>query len=303
MTNLRYSESSDYGQEILDLVATLAFLMDDERLYTKKEIRRALAQARGIIQTIEEHIPSDGYFEPTERISSADSQILCESACYSSEFIYFNTVKPYGAALRPCDKSRAISERRGRSAVRLAEGMTPIMERTQNGRRNTNIEIRSGPRRWRSGLLRHTEGQEEGQDPDARSLQGHVHGGLPRRGPSHAGASGALRPGGGGALDPDKDPSNPPEPKESDLLAQIRQEMQEQFAAFKTETEAVLEAQKAQIAQLEADKASLQAALVKSATSPPPVKEPEKTEEDLYREKVEALAEKGLELMKRRLTE
>lgn len=104
-------------------------------------------------------------------------------------------------------------------------------------------------------------------------------------------------------MDPDKDPSNPPEPKESDLLAQIRQEMQEQFAAFKKETETVLEAQKAQIAQLEADKASLQAALVKSATSPPPVKEPEKTEEDLYRERVEALAEKGLELMKRRLTE
>ena len=66
MTNLRYSESSDYGQEILDLVATLAFLMDGERLYTKKEIRRALAQARGIIQTIEEHIPSDGYFDPQE---------------------------------------------------------------------------------------------------------------------------------------------------------------------------------------------------------------------------------------------
>ena len=104
-------------------------------------------------------------------------------------------------------------------------------------------------------------------------------------------------------MDPDKDPPNPPEPKESDLLAQIRQEMQEQFAAFKKETETVLEAQKAQIAQLEADKASLQAALVKSATSPPPAKEPEKTEEDLYRERVETLAEKGLELMKRRLTE
>ncbi len=66
MTNLRYHESSDYGQEILDLVATLAFLMDDERVYTKKEIRRALAQARGIIEIIESHIPSDSYFDPQE---------------------------------------------------------------------------------------------------------------------------------------------------------------------------------------------------------------------------------------------
>ena len=77
MTNLRYRESSDYGQEILDLVATLAFLMDDERLYTKKEIRRALAQARRIIQTIEEHLPSDGYFDSeSERIQTESAEFL-----------------------------------------------------------------------------------------------------------------------------------------------------------------------------------------------------------------------------------
>ena len=102
-------------------------------------------------------------------------------------------------------------------------------------------------------------------------------------------------------MDPAEDKPTPT--PESDLLAQIRQEMQEQFAAFKKEAEATLEAQKAQIAQLEADKASLQSALVKSATSPPPAKEPEKTEEDQYREKVDALAKKGLDMMKRRLTE
>lgn len=106
-------------------------------------------------------------------------------------------------------------------------------------------------------------------------------------------------------MDPPENPSNPEGSgsSESELLAQLRQEMQQQFAAFKTETETLLEAQKAQIAQLEADKASLQAALVKSATSPPPAKEPEKSEEDLYREQIEALSQKGLEMMKRRLTE
>lgn len=105
MTNLHYRESSDYGQEILDLVATLAFLMDDERLYTKKEIRRALAQARGIIQTIEEHLPSDGYFD------SESERIQTESAEFSRiPLQYLYTVTPL-ILLEPLS-ARAISPTR-----------------------------------------------------------------------------------------------------------------------------------------------------------------------------------------------
>jgi hypothetical protein len=90
----------------------------------------------------------------------------------------------------------------------------------------------------------------------------------------------------------------------SDLVSQLRDEMQAQFAQLKSETDALIAAQKEQIAALEKDKASLQAALVRSATSPPEkAPEPEKTEEEIYREQVDALAEKGLAKMKQILTE
>ena len=89
----------------------------------------------------------------------------------------------------------------------------------------------------------------------------------------------------------------------SELIAQLRDEMQAQYNELKASTEQVIEAQKAQIEKLEAEKAGLQAALVKSATAPAPEAPKEKTEEEIYREKVEALAQKGLADMKRRLTE
>ena len=100
----------------------------------------------------------------------------------------------------------------------------------------------------------------------------------------------------------------PPAPKEekdsSDLIAQLRDDFAAQISELKQSTDALIEAQKKQIEQLEADKKGLQAALVKSATSAPPVEAPRpKTEEEIYNEKVEALAKKGLEDMKRRLTE
>ena len=90
----------------------------------------------------------------------------------------------------------------------------------------------------------------------------------------------------------------------SDLIAQLRDDFAAQISELKQSTDALIEAQRKQIEQLEADKKGLQAALVKSATSAPPAEAPKpKTEEEIYNEKVEALAKKGLEDMKRRLTE
>ena len=100
-------------------------------------------------------------------------------------------------------------------------------------------------------------------------------------------------------------PASTKEEKDSsDLIAQLRDDFAAQISELKQSTDALIEAQRKQIEQLEADKKGLQAALVKSATTTPPAEAPKpKTEEEIYNEKIEALAKKGLEDMKRRLTE
>lgn len=97
---------------------------------------------------------------------------------------------------------------------------------------------------------------------------------------------------------------SPSQPSEGDLLAQVRDEMQQQFQALRTSFEAEISQLRAQNEQLIADNKGLQAALVRSAVADPPKPaEPSKTEEELYQEEVDAIAKKTLERMKRSYTE
>ncbi len=49
-----YHEPSEYGQDILDLLALVASLMGNEPVYSKKGIRSVLGEMRGVISAIEE---------------------------------------------------------------------------------------------------------------------------------------------------------------------------------------------------------------------------------------------------------
>ena len=60
MTNILYSEPSEYGQDILDLLALIAALMGNEPVYSKKGILSVLGQMRGKISVIEEGVKRKG---------------------------------------------------------------------------------------------------------------------------------------------------------------------------------------------------------------------------------------------------
>lgn len=101
--------------------------------------------------------------------------------------------------------------------------------------------------------------------------------------------------------DPKKEPGNPPQPSEGDLLAKMRDEMSKEFQTLKASFEAQLEELKKQNEKLIADNQGLQAALVRSALADPPKEEPpkEKTKEEIYQEQVDSIAKKTLEILKR----
>lgn len=85
-----------------------------------------------------------------------------------------------------------------------------------------------------------------------------------------------------------------PEETESSPIEQLRNEFQEQFAALKASFEESNKEKDEKILQLESENKDLHKALLQSAFTTPPVpKEPEKTEEELYADRIQNLFEKS----------
>lgn len=61
-----FYESSDYGQDVLELMGTIVSLQDEGKEYTKTEINSTLIRARVIIDRIQRDMKGrdkDSYFE------------------------------------------------------------------------------------------------------------------------------------------------------------------------------------------------------------------------------------------------
>ena len=85
-----------------------------------------------------------------------------------------------------------------------------------------------------------------------------------------------------------------PEDAEPSPIEQLRNEFQEQFAALKASFEQSNQEKDEKILQLEGENKDLHKALLQSAfTTPPAPQEPEKTEEELYNERIQNLFEKS----------
>ena len=92
---------------------------------------------------------------------------------------------------------------------------------------------------------------------------------------------------------PDKDPK-----KEKSDVEQLRDEFTAQFATLKQSFESELNTLKTENTQLKETNDELKRALVRSAITPAPEKQPEvKTEEELYKEQIAELSKKTLERM------
>lgn len=90
---------------------------------------------------------------------------------------------------------------------------------------------------------------------------------------------------------------NPVEETIVDPVVQLRDEMQAQFAELKTSFEASLKEKDDMIVQLKEQNTSLQRALVRSAVTDAPKQETPKSEEELYKEKIDKLAERTKHFM------
>lgn len=88
-----------------------------------------------------------------------------------------------------------------------------------------------------------------------------------------------------------------PDTETSDPIQRLRDEMAEQFAALKQSFESQLSERDSQITKLKEENDSLHRALVRSAMTTPPAETP-KTEEQLYNEQVQELADRTLQKMK-----
>ena len=97
----------------------------------------------------------------------------------------------------------------------------------------------------------------------------------------------------------DPAPAPQPEPKkEKSDVEQLRDEFTAQFATLKSSFETELSSLKTENAQLKETNDELKRALVRSAITPAPAPaEPEKTPEQLYKEKIDELSKKTLERM------
>ena len=97
----------------------------------------------------------------------------------------------------------------------------------------------------------------------------------------------------------DPAPASQPEPnKERSDVEQLRDEFTAQFATLKQSFETELSTLKTENAQLKETNDELKRALVRSAITPAPAPaEPEKTEEQLYKEKIDELSKKTLDRM------
>lgn len=89
------------------------------------------------------------------------------------------------------------------------------------------------------------------------------------------------------------------EEQQDDLYLKLKEEMQTEFATLKEAFENERSELQATIAKLEEQNQGLQRALVRTATTEPPEKEPEPpTEEELYQAEIDTVAQKTKEIMK-----
>ena len=88
------------------------------------------------------------------------------------------------------------------------------------------------------------------------------------------------------------------EPEQVNTIEQLRNEFAEQFAALKESFEQSSQQKDEEIAQLKSHNKELERALIRSAVHDPPA--PQKTEQDIYSDKVKELANKTLSYMKQR---
>lgn len=65
---IMYADDSDYGQQILQIMAELAELMDEEKLYTKNEICSRLRKIKNwsynLVGMVQETPATDDFYNP-----------------------------------------------------------------------------------------------------------------------------------------------------------------------------------------------------------------------------------------------
>lgn len=86
----------------------------------------------------------------------------------------------------------------------------------------------------------------------------------------------------------------------ADPVVQLRDEMNAQFSELKASFEQTLKEKDELIEKLKEQNTGLQRALVRSAVTDPPRQKPVKSDEELYQEKIKALAERTRQYMKQR---
>ena len=97
---------------------------------------------------------------------------------------------------------------------------------------------------------------------------------------------------------PSSEQANVEQPETPKLSAESpRDEFMQQFAALRESFESQLKELKDQNAELKSQNTELSRALVRSATVPQPEPVVEKTEQEIYQEKIDALAKKTLAYM------
>ena len=97
------------------------------------------------------------------------------------------------------------------------------------------------------------------------------------------------------------EPSNPTESQEQvSEIEKLRNEFQEQFATLKTSFESELAKSKEENSALKKENEDLHRALVRSAQLPPQQAPVQKTEEELYAERISAIAAKSIAIEKAR---
>lgn len=87
-------------------------------------------------------------------------------------------------------------------------------------------------------------------------------------------------------------------PETSNLYMELKNEMTSQMDALRQSFDAYKEEKETELAQLKEDNKQLQRALIKETFSPAEQPKQEPTEEELYANKVQALAARSKELMK-----
>ena len=89
-------------------------------------------------------------------------------------------------------------------------------------------------------------------------------------------------------------------PEQPSEIEKLRNEFQEQFATLKTSFESELKTKADENAALKKENEDLHRALVRSAQLPPQEVPVQKTEQELYQERISAIAAKSLEYEKQR---